>query len=76
MHAFPLHVFRERITEGYWSWPRPLHGILLVRDQPKIDVADQLPSYPAGLMTRDPRRVERKKPGKLKARKMPAWVKR
>lgn len=30
----------------------------------------------AGCLTRDPRRVERKKPGKLKARKMPAWVKR
>jgi ribosomal protein S9 len=30
----------------------------------------------AGCVTRDPRRVERKKPGKVKARKMPAWVKR
>ena len=30
----------------------------------------------AGCVTRDRRRVERKKPGKLKARKMPAWVKR
>ncbi|TKA78155.1 hypothetical protein B0A49_01942 [Cryomyces minteri] len=30
----------------------------------------------AGCVTRDPRIVERKKPGKLKARKMPAWVKR
>lgn len=30
----------------------------------------------AGCITRDPRRVERKKPGKLKARKMPAWIKR
>ncbi|KZF22657.1 hypothetical protein L228DRAFT_247012 [Xylona heveae TC161] len=30
----------------------------------------------AGCITRDPRRVERKKPGKVKARKMPAWVKR
>ncbi|KAI9830974.1 MAG: 37S ribosomal protein S9, mitochondrial [Phylliscum demangeonii] len=29
-----------------------------------------------GCVTRDPRRVERKKPGKLKARKMPAWKKR
>ena len=33
-------------------------------------------SIKAGCVTRDPRRVERKKPGKLKARKMPAWVKR
>lgn len=30
----------------------------------------------AGLMTRDARKVERKKPGKLKARKSPTWVKR
>ncbi|EHL01710.1 putative 40S ribosomal protein S9, mitochondrial [Glarea lozoyensis 74030] len=30
----------------------------------------------AGVLTRDPKRVERKKPGKEKARKMPAWVKR
>ncbi len=30
----------------------------------------------AGCVSRDPRRVERKKPGHLKARKMPAWVKR
>ncbi|KAI0398215.1 40S ribosomal protein S9 [Xylariaceae sp. FL0594] len=30
----------------------------------------------AGVLTRDPRRVERKKPGHLKARKSPAWVKR
>ncbi|AGO12388.1 AaceriAER033Wp [[Ashbya] aceris (nom. inval.)] len=30
----------------------------------------------AGVLTRDYRHVERKKPGKRKARKMPAWVKR
>lgn len=30
----------------------------------------------AGCVTRDPRMVERKKPGHLKARKMPTWVKR
>ncbi|KAI1331939.1 40S ribosomal protein S9 [Xylariaceae sp. FL0255] len=30
----------------------------------------------AGCITRDPRRVERKKPGHTKARKSPAWVKR
>ncbi len=33
-------------------------------------------SLSAGCVTRDPRRVERKKPGHVKARKMPAWVKR
>ncbi|PGH03914.1 hypothetical protein AJ80_08616 [Polytolypa hystricis UAMH7299] len=30
----------------------------------------------AGVVSTDPRQVERKKPGHLKARKMPAWVKR
>ncbi|KAF3483681.1 mitochondrial 37S ribosomal protein MRPS9 [Arthroderma uncinatum] len=30
----------------------------------------------AGVIRTDPRQVERKKPGKIKARKMPAWVKR
>ena len=30
----------------------------------------------AGVIIRDTREVERKKHGKLKARKMPAWVKR
>lgn len=32
--------------------------------------------YKAGLMTSDARVVERKKPGKVKARKSPTWVKR
>jgi len=30
----------------------------------------------AGCVTRDPRKVERKKAGHIKARKMPTWVKR
>ncbi|KAH9909779.1 37S ribosomal protein S9 [Xylariomycetidae sp. FL2044] len=34
------------------------------------------PLRKAGCITRDPRAVERKKPGHVKARKMPAWVKR
>ncbi|QPG73845.1 hypothetical protein FOA43_001160 [Brettanomyces nanus] len=32
--------------------------------------------FSAGCLTRDHRVVERKKPGKMKARKMPTWVKR
>ncbi|TAQ90409.1 hypothetical protein B7494_g1268 [Chlorociboria aeruginascens] len=35
-----------------------------------------LTHFLAGCITRDPRKVERKKPGHRKARKMPAWVKR
>ena len=38
--------------------------------------ADGVFVWLAGCVTRDPRKVERKKAGKLKARKMPAWVKR
>ncbi|KAI1462238.1 37S ribosomal protein S9 [Annulohypoxylon moriforme] len=34
------------------------------------------PLRKAGCLTRDPRKVERKKAGHVKARKMPAWVKR
>ncbi|KAI1106079.1 37S ribosomal protein S9 [Jackrogersella minutella] len=34
------------------------------------------PLRKAGCLTRDARKVERKKPGHVKARKMPAWVKR
>ncbi|KAI1505899.1 37S ribosomal protein S9 [Biscogniauxia marginata] len=34
------------------------------------------PLRTAGCITRDPRTVERKKPGRVKARKRPAWVKR
>jgi hypothetical protein len=33
-------------------------------------------NLPAGCVTRDPRKVERKKAGHVKARKMPTWVKR
>ena len=32
--------------------------------------------HKAGVLTTDIRRVERKKPGRVKARKMPTWVKR
>lgn len=41
-----------------------------------IKVCHVLTGEIAGCVTRDPRRVERKKPGHLKARKMPTWVKR
>ncbi|KAF2104156.1 hypothetical protein NA57DRAFT_31223 [Rhizodiscina lignyota] len=36
----------------------------------------RLPLKLAGTLTRDSRKVERKKPGHVKARKMPTWVKR
>ncbi|XXH00230.1 hypothetical protein Hte_006572 [Hypoxylon texense] len=36
----------------------------------------KVPLRKAGCLTRDPRKVERKKAGHVKARKMPTWVKR
>ncbi|KAL1900257.1 37S ribosomal protein S9, mitochondrial [Sporothrix stenoceras] len=44
----------------------------LVAHEPAL----KTPLRKAGCITRDPRAVERKKPGHVKARKMPAWVKR
>ena len=42
------------------------------KESPKANFGVHL----AGCVTRDPRRVERKKHGRVKARKMPTWVKR
>ena len=42
----------------------------------KVLAISMLIALIAGCITRDPRVVERKKHGKVKARKMPAWVKR
>ena len=50
------------------------HGIaraLVEHDSSKRTVLKQ-----AGFLKRDPRSVERKKPGRLKARKKPSWSKR
>lgn len=41
-----------------------------------IDTIANLNFFTAGAITVDARRVERKKPGHVKARKMPTWVKR
>jgi small subunit ribosomal protein S9 len=45
------------------------------RSEPRRPYAKLTP-ITAGCLTRDRRKVERKKPGHLKARKKPAWVKR
>ncbi|MCI0597880.1 30S ribosomal protein S9 [Candidatus Parcubacteria bacterium] len=42
----------------------------------KRDAALRKPLKAAGFLKRDPRSVERKKPGLLKARKRPSWSKR
>ncbi|KID94474.1 37S ribosomal protein S9, partial [Metarhizium majus ARSEF 297] len=47
----------------------------LVAHEPALKTALRK-DFTAGCITRDPRTVERKKHGHVKARKMPAWVKR
>ena len=42
----------------------------------EIDPALRPPMKKQGYLTRDPRKVERKKPGRAKARKRYQWVKR
>ncbi len=42
----------------------------------EVDPSTKLILREAGLLTRDARKVERKKPGKKKARKSPTWSKR
>ena len=51
-----------------------LHG--LARALEKVDPDLRPPLKKAGLLTRDPRAVERKKPGRHKARKKPQFSKR
>jgi small subunit ribosomal protein S9 len=50
------------------------HGI--ARALVKIDEAHRSPLRQAGLLTRDPRAKERKKPGLKRARKAPQYTKR
>ncbi|KAG8464668.1 hypothetical protein KFE25_010036 [Diacronema lutheri] len=50
------------------------HGIATALQE--LDAHARLPMKRADMLTRDPRVVERKKPGKPKARKSSAWVKR
>jgi len=48
----------------------------IARALEKFDANLRKPLKEAGFLTRDPRSVERKKPGLLKARKRPSWSKR
>jgi small subunit ribosomal protein S9 len=50
------------------------HGIARALEKYKPELRKTLKG--AGFLTRDPRSVERKKPGLLKARKRPSWSKR
>ena len=48
----------------------------IARAVEKTDAGLRKPLKAAGYLKRDPRHVERKKPGLLKARKRPSWSKR
>lgn len=82
--AFPFQVLAQ---EGKYNIFATTHGggksgqaeaIMYAIAKAMVVVNPLLKSrlHKAGLMTSDARVVERKKPGKLKARKSPAWVKR
>lgn len=61
-----------------WGISAQVHAIWhsLARALLKKDVANRKVLKEASLLTRDARKVERKKPGKKKARKSPSWSKR
>lgn len=50
--------------------------LAIARSLCEIDIENRPPLKAEGLLTRDPRVVERKKPGQKKARKKFQWVKR
>ncbi len=70
-------VFFEVKVEGSWISAQVQairHG--LARALAQKDESFKKALKAAGLLTRDARKVERKKPGKKKARKSPSWSKR
>lgn len=71
-HTICLTRARPRHKTGQAQAVR--HGIATALQE--LDAEARAPMKRAGMLTRDPRVVERKKPGKPKARKSPAWVKR
>ncbi|RZR98033.1 hypothetical protein BHM03_00027327 [Ensete ventricosum] len=66
--------FRPFLKAGKYSYQIIVWYIVVVLIYPTVDMAYVL--HVAGYLTRDPRIVERKKPGKAKARKSFQWVKR
>ncbi|GME83011.1 unnamed protein product [Ambrosiozyma monospora] len=81
---FPLHVVESENSYNVFAMVRG-GGSTGQVDSVKLAIARALcihnplfkrRLFEAGCLTRDHRAVERKKPGHLKARKMPTWVKR
>ena len=70
------YAFKVRVTGGGYSGQAGavLHGIARALEKAEPELRPVLKK--AGLLTRDPRVVERKKPGRHKARKKPQFSKR
>lgn len=65
-----------RVEGGGISAQADAIRMAIARALEKRDAALRKPFKAAGYLKRDPRAVERKKPGLLKARKRPSWSKR
>ncbi len=65
-----------RVTGGGISAQAEAVRMAVARALEKRDATLRKPLKAAGYLKRDPRAVERKKPGLLKARKRPSWSKR
>ncbi len=65
-----------RVTGGGVTAQAEAIRMAIARALEKRDAALRKPLKAAGYLKRDPRSVERKKPGLLKSRKRPSWSKR
>ncbi len=65
-----------RVSGGGMSAQAEAVRMAIARALEKRDAGLRKPLKAAGYLKRDPRSVERKKPGLLKARKRPSWSKR
>lgn len=65
-----------RVEGGGMSAQAEAIRMAIARALEKRDMNLRKPLKAAGFLRRDPRAVERKKPGLLKARKRPSWSKR
>ncbi|KAK1827049.1 ribosomal protein S5 domain 2-type protein [Podospora conica] len=81
---WPLHVTQRLDKYNVWALVKgggttgqaEALTLAIAKALAAHEPALKTPLRKAGCITRDPRRVERKKHGHVKARKMPAWVKR
>ena len=72
MRGEPRHFVHSKAM----CWSALDRGVRLARALEKYNPDYRPPMKRHGFMTRDPRMVERKKVGRVKARKSPQWVRR